>query len=166
MKGRRLKKYRRSSLTGYRGALPSRPTGRYRESYYEASRHSGTDDFKNVVIYSVLGLGAATGLFFLARHFYNKSRKNTAEKKSLEEGSPATFAKQLNMAFDNDTWLGMGTDEEKVFAIFNQIPSKSMYAKVEKAYTDLYSKNLNSDLESELSSDEYNEVLRIISSKK
>jgi hypothetical protein len=166
MKGRRLKKYRRSPMAGYRNETPYRLPARYRESYYETSRHTGTDDFKNVVIYSVLGLGAATGLFFLARHFYNKTRKNSAEKKSLDEGSPATFAKQLKMAFDNDTWGGIGTDEEKVFSVFNQIPSKSMYAKVEKAYSDLYSNNLNSDLESELSSDEYNEVLRIISSKK
>lgn len=123
-------------------------------------------NLKTVVIYSTLGLGTATGLFFLARHFYKKTRANISQKHSLEVGDPATFAKQLKMAFDNDTYLGWGTNEKMVMQVFNEIPSKSMYTKVQKEYSNLYGKSLNADLEDELSSDEYNELIRVLNAKK
>lgn len=123
-------------------------------------------NFKTVVIYSTLGLGTATGLFFLARHFYKKSQANRSEKRSLEEGDPATLAKQLKMAFDNDNYLGWGTNEDMVKRVFEEIPSKSMYSKVQKEYSRLYGKSLNADLEEELSSEEYNELIRILNAKK
>lgn len=69
------------------------------------------------------------------------------------------------MAFDNDTWFGWGTNENQVLQVFNQIPSKAFYQKVQKAYADLYGKSLNSDLEDELSSDDYNTIIRLLSSK-
>ena len=121
---------------------------------------------KTVVIYSTLGLGTATGLFFLGRHFYKKTRANISQKHSLEVGDPATFAKQLKMAFDNDNYLGWGTNEKMVMLVFNEIPSKSMYTKVQKEYSNLYGRSLNADLEEELSSDEYNELIRVLNTKK
>jgi hypothetical protein len=120
---------------------------------------------KTTVIYSALGLGTATGLFFLVRHFYKKSRANISQKRSLETGDPATFAKQLKMAFDNDNYLGWGTNEEMVLQVFREIPSKSMYSKVQREYFNLYGKSLNADLEQELSSEEYNELIRILNAK-
>lgn len=123
-------------------------------------------NFKTIVIYSTLGLGSATGLFFLVRHFYKKAQANLSQKHSLEEGDPATFAKQLRMAFDNDNSFGWGTNEEVVMQVFNELPSKSMYAKVQKEYSRLYGRSLNADLENELSSDEYNELIRILNAKK
>ena len=123
-------------------------------------------NFKNIVIYSTLGLGTATGLFFLARHFYKKTRANISQKHSLEVGDPATFAKQLKMAFDNDVAFGWGTNEEAVTRVFEEIPSKTMYSKVQKEYSNMYGRNLNADLEDELSSDEYNELIRILNAKK
>jgi hypothetical protein len=123
-------------------------------------------NLKTVVIYSTLGLGSATGLFFLARHFYKKARANVSQKHSLEEGDPATFAKQIKMAFDNDNYLGWGTNEKVVMQVFNELPSKSMYTKVQKEYSRLYGRSLNADLEEELSSDEYNELIRILNAKK
>lgn len=123
-------------------------------------------NLKTVVIYSTLGIATATGLFFLGRHFYKKTIANVSQKHSLEEGDPATFAKQLKMAFDNDNSAGWGTNEELVFQVFRDLPSKSMYSKVQKEYSRMYSKNLNADLEDELSSDEYNELIRILNAKK
>lgn len=117
------------------------------------------------MIYSALGLGTATGLFFLVRHFYKKSRANISQKRSLETGDPATLAKQLKMAFDNDNYLGWGTNEEMVLQVFREIPSKSMYSKVQREYFNLYGKSLNADLEQELSSEEYNELIRILNAK-
>jgi hypothetical protein len=123
-------------------------------------------NLKTVVVYSTLGIGTATGLFFLARHFYKKVRTNQSERHSLEEGDPATFAKQLKMAFDNDNYFGWGTNETVVKQVFNEIPSKSMYSKVQREYARLYNKSLNADLEEELSSEEYNELIRILNAKK
>jgi hypothetical protein len=123
------------------------------------------EHLKTVVIYSTLGLGTATGLFFLARHFYKKTSANVSQKHSLEIGDPATFAKQLKMAFDNDNYAGWGTNEKMVMQVFNEIPSKSMYTKVQREYANLYGKSLNADLEDELSSEEYNELIRILNAK-
>lgn len=122
-------------------------------------------NLKTVVIYSTLGLGTATGLFFLGRHLYKKTRANLSERNSLEEGDPATFAKQLKMAFDNDNYFGWGTNWKVVKQVFEGIPSKNMYTKVQREYFRLYNKSLNADLEDELSSDEYNELIRILNVK-
>jgi hypothetical protein len=123
-------------------------------------------DLKTVVIYSSLGVGTATGLFMLVRHFYKKSQANRSEKHSLEEGDPATFAKQLKMAFDNDNYMSWGTDEEAVTKVFEELPSRKMYERVQKEYFRMYNKSLNADLEEELSSDEYNNLVRLLNSKK
>jgi hypothetical protein len=122
-------------------------------------------NLKTVVIYSTLGVGTATGLFFLARHFYKQTRANLSERRSLEEGDPATLAKQLKMAFENDNYFGWGTNWNVVKQVFQTIPTKSMYSKVQREYFNLYSKSLNADLEDELSSDEYNELIRILNMK-
>src|SRR6188768_577367 len=122
-------------------------------------------NLKIVVIYSTLGLGTATGLFLLGRHLYKKTRANISQRNSLEVGDPATFAKQLKMAFDNDNYAGWGTNEKMVIQVFNEIPSKSMYTKVQREYASLYGKSLNADLEDELSSEEYNELIRLLNAK-
>lgn len=123
-------------------------------------------NFKTIVIYSAVGVGTATGLFFLGKHFLNKVRANQSQKSSLDEGDPSTFAKQLKMAFDNDNYAGWGTNEEMVFRVFRELPSKVMYNKVQKEYGRMYGKSLNADLEEELSSEEYNELIRILNAKK
>lgn len=123
------------------------------------------ENVKILAIYSTIGIGAATGLFLLGRHFIRKAQANTSQKHSLEEGDPATYAKQLKMAFENDNSAGWGTNEDLVFQVFRDIPSKSMYGKVQKEYSRMYSQNLNADLEDELSSEEYNELIRIVNEK-
>jgi hypothetical protein len=52
-----------------------------------------------------------------------------------------------------------------VLQVFREIPSKSMYSKVQREYFNLYGKSLNADLEQELSSEEYNELIRILNAK-
>jgi Annexin len=123
-------------------------------------------NLKTIVIYSILGAGSATGLFLLGRHIYKKTIANRSQSDSMEEGDPATFAKQLKMAFDNDVAFGWGTNEDAVTRVFEEIPSKSMYSKVQKEYSRMYGSSLNADLEDELSSDEYNELIRILNGKK
>lgn len=123
-------------------------------------------NLKTIVIYSILGAGSATGLFLLGRHIYKKTVANRSQSDSMDEGDPATFAKQLKMAFDNDVAFGWGTNEDAVTRVFEEIPSKNMYSKVQKEYSNMYGRSLNADLEDELSSDEYNELIRILNGKK
>lgn len=124
------------------------------------------ESIKNVAFGTLLATGTATGLFLVGRQLYRKIVSNVAQKHSLDEGDPATFAKQLRMAFENDNYFSWGTNESAIFQVFNQLPSKAMYARVQKEYTKLYNQNLNADLEEELSSDEYNRLIMILSAKK
>jgi hypothetical protein len=132
----------------------------------QASEAQKIQNLKTVVVYSTLGVGTATGLFFLVRHFYKKSLANRSEKHSLEEGDPATYAKQLKMAFDNDNYMGWGTDEKAITKVFEELPSRKMFEKIQKEYFRMYSRSLNADLEEELSSEEYNNLIRILNGKK
>ena len=88
---------------------------------------------------------------------------NTEEKRSFEEGSPATYAKQFKMAFENDGWPGTNT-----IALRNalrEISSKEEFGKVLKSYQKLYSSNLIKDMSDELQTTEYNEMIQIIEAK-
>lgn len=125
-----------------------------------------TETLKNLAIGSAVGIGSIAGLFFLGRHVIRSLRTNAAQNDSMDEGDPATYAKQLKMAFDNDNSFGWGTNEDAIFSVFRELPSKSMYSKVQREYTKLYNRNLNADLEDELSSDEYNELIIILNGKK
>jgi len=121
---------------------------------------------KRVVAYSTACVGAATGLFFLVRHFYKKAQANRAAKNSLNEGDPALFATQLKMAFENDRMFGWGTNIDQVNEVFRQIPSKKMYEKVMNAYSTMYGSNLNADLKDELDIKQFNAVINVLNAKK
>jgi hypothetical protein len=140
--------------------------GRGRYVKYATDGERQLDNLRTIVVYSSLGIGAATGLTLIVRHFIKAMEANHAKRHSLDEGDPATYATQLKMAFDNDMWLGMGTNTEQVFKVFQEIPSKKMYSRVQAQYQKMYTRSLNADLEDELSTDEYNAVIRILNSKK
>jgi hypothetical protein len=125
----------------------------------------GVNDYKNIVIYSTLGLGVSTGMFFLIRHFIKKAQVSKVEAHSLEEGDPGTYAKMFKAAFQNDNEFGWGTDEEMVYNTMRQIPTKAMYQKVQNAYKTLYGSDLNADLADELDSDELVKVAQILNLK-
>lgn len=118
---------------------------------------------KEKLLYSLIGLGIVGGGIFFGRKLVLKSVANREEKKSFEEGTPATYAKQLKMAFDNDGWWG--TDTEKVRSTLTEIPSKQVFLKVQESYKKLYNSNLITDLSDELQTTEYNEMLQIIAQK-
>jgi hypothetical protein len=166
VKRRKFKKLLTGSRARMYELIPSSPDDLLRynpEARFikEAVDRSGIEKFRTIVLYSALGLGTATGLVLLIRHFYKKEKGKVTASKSLEEGNPATYARQLGMAI-----LGVGTDEDAIFKVFNEIPSKAMYKKVQAAYTSLYGNELTTDLEDDLASSDYNELIRIISLKK
>ncbi|MDI1355757.1 MAG: hypothetical protein PSX36_12620 [bacterium] len=118
---------------------------------------------KEKILYSFIGLGIVGGGVFFGRKLVLKKVANREEKKSFEDGTPATYAKQIKMAFDNDGWWG--TDVTKLRTTLREIPSKQAFLKTQESYTKLYNSNLITDMTDELQSTEYNEMMQIIAEK-
>ena len=113
----------------------------------------------------LLATGAGLGVFLAFRGVVRNFKKGIREQEALEAGNPAAFATQLKMAFENDNTFGWGTDEERVFSTLEAIPSQSTFRKVQRAYRDLYGRNLAADLKDELDSEEYANAMQLISTK-
>lgn len=113
--------------------------------------------------YSLIGLAVLGGAAILISGLIKKSRSNLEERLTLEDGSSATFAKQLKMAFENDGWPG--TDEEAIRVVLRKVASKEDFQKVIDSYQRLYNDSLLRDMKSELTSSEYAEMVAIISAK-
>ena len=120
---------------------------------------------KEKITYSLIGVTILGGSFFVGRSLIRKAKVSSEEKKTFEEGAPATFAKQIKMAFENDAPFGWGTDEEALRKIFSSIQSKEEFKKIILSYSRLYGRNMMADMKEELSSSEYSEMLSIIAAK-
>jgi hypothetical protein len=118
---------------------------------------------RNQIIFGVLAVGVAGLTFWGLQKIVQEAISNKEENKTLDEGSSATLAKQVKMAFDNDGWPG--TDEVALRRVVSQIPSKEELEKVIRSYAKLYQRNLLEDMADELTTSEYNEMLYIISAK-
>ncbi len=132
----------------------------------ETSTHN-PDEFtlNEKLTYGIIGMVVIGGSFFIGRNIIRNARATTEEKKTYEEGSPATYAKQIRMAFENDMWWGWGTDEEALRRTLQAIPSKDVMGKVINSYQKLYARSMMADMQSELTTSEYNEMLAIIAAK-
>ena len=118
---------------------------------------------KEKLLYSAIGLAVLSGGVYFGRKLILNKVANKEENQSLEDGSSATIAKQIKMAFDNDGWWGTNTTALR--NALRQISSKDEFAKVQKSYQKLYNSNLLKDMSDELQSTEYNEMLQIIAAK-
>jgi hypothetical protein len=118
---------------------------------------------KEKLIYSAIGLAVLGGGVYFGRKLILNKVANKEENQSFEDGSSATIAKQIKMAFDNDGWWGTNTTALR--NALRQISSKDEFAKVQKSYQKLYNSNLLKDMSDELQSTEYNEMLQIIAGK-
>lgn len=125
------------------------------------------EDFttKEKVQYGLLSVVVLGGSFYAGSKLVKKAKSNIEEKRTYQEGSSATYAKQIKMAFDNDTWFGWGTDEAALRKTIRAIPSKEGFKNVINAYQNLYSRSMMKDMQEELTSTEYNEMLAIIGGK-
>lgn len=132
----------------------------------ETSTHE-QDEFtiEEKIKYGILGLVVLGGSFFIGRSIIRKARANNEEKKTYEDGNPATYAKQIKMAFENDMWWGWGTDEEALRKAIIAIPSKDEFRKVINSYQKLYARSMMADMQDDLTTSEYNEMLAIITAK-
>lgn len=115
--------------------------------------------------YGIIGLVVLGGAFFIGRSLIRKARSNDEQKKAYDDDNPATAAQKLKLAFENDNWFGWGTDEAAIRDVLEKIRSKEEFDKVIKSYQRLYSRSLMADMQNELSTEEYAEVVDILSSK-
>jgi hypothetical protein len=118
---------------------------------------------KEKILFSLLGVVVVGGTIYIGRKVILNKIANKEENKSFEDGTSATSAKQIKMAFENDGWPG--TDTESLRSTLREIPSKEEFAKVVKSYQKLYNGNLIKDMSDELQSTEYNEMLQILAAK-
>ena len=117
---------------------------------------SGSSDTKWKVIGWTLGVtGFGTACFFGYR-WWKKRVQGKTEAKSLSIGDPENYALHLKKAFDNDGWPGTNNDE--VFATFEQMPSYASFLAMQKAYQKLTGNVFEHDLDDEMS---LNELLKI-----
>ena len=120
---------------------------------------------KEKIQYGLLSILVLGGSFFIGRKMVKTAKSNTEEKKTFVEGSAATYAKQIKMAFDNDNYFGWGTDEAALRKTIKAIASKDEFRKVINSYQSLYDKSMMKDMQEELTTTEYNEMLSIIAGK-
>ena len=118
---------------------------------------------KEKITYTILGVVVIGGSFLIGRSIVRKAKSDNEEKKTYEDGSAATYAKQIKMAFENDGWGG--TDEEALRNVLRKIVSKEDFKNVLASYERLYNSSLLRDMKEELQSTEYSEMLAIIAGK-
>lgn len=128
-----------------------------------ATLKTGELTTREKIQYSLIGIIVLGGAAILVGSLVRKGRANTEERKTLEDGSAATFAKQLKMAFENDGWPG--TDEQAIREVLRKIASKEDFKQVMDSYQRLYNESLLRDMKDELTTSEYTEMLSIISAK-
>ena len=118
---------------------------------------------KEKILYTLGTIVVVGGTFLLGRKLVLRGIANREGTKSLDEGSTATYAKQIKMAFENDGWPG--TDTDKLRSVLREIPSREEFDNVAKSYKKQFNSELAIDMSKELQSTEYSEMLSIIASK-
>ena len=118
---------------------------------------------KEKVIYGLLIAAGVGGTIWLGRKIILDAISSKEELKSFDEGTPATIAKQIKMAFENDGWFGTNTESLRQSLI--AIASQEEWSSVIKSYQKQYNANLIRDMADELQSTEYNEMMQIINAK-
>jgi hypothetical protein len=129
------------------------------KSVYQENKKDKTT--RNVAI----GLVLAVGAFFVGRVIVRKVRKNKTEKDAVNN-PPIQQALLLRSAMNPSgvKWLmsSDGTKEKSLLQTAKQIED---FNKVADAYKNLYNRSLISDLQKELGTDDYAELMNILNTK-
>ena len=117
------------------------------------------------LLYGALSLAVGFGLVFAAKKYFGsiiqENRVEEANEKALQIGTPENFADRLYSAID-----GIGTDEDEIFAVFREIPTKSFYRKMYSAYRIITDGNdLNEDLKGDLDSADLRKTQQLLATK-
>jgi hypothetical protein len=118
---------------------------------------------KEKIQFGLLGIVVLGGAVMIGRSMIRKAQSNTEERKTYEDGSAAAIAKQIRMAFENDGWWG--TDKDKLREAIRSVPSKGDFEQVMASYQRLYNSTLMRDMQEELKTTEYSEMLAILAAK-
>lgn len=118
---------------------------------------------KEKLAFGLAGIIVLGGAVILVRSMVRKRQADAQQRLTYQDGSAATYAKQVKMSFDNDGWWG--TNTAALRETVRRIPSKQVFRQVMDSYQKLYNSSLLRDMENELQSTEYNEMLAIISAK-
>lgn len=118
---------------------------------------------KEKIQYGLIGVLVLGGAVLIGRKLILRSVSNSEELKTFESGSAPALAKQIKMAFDNDGWWG--TDTKALRQALRAIPSKQEFVQVLDSYNRLYNRSMMRDMQEELKSTEYEEVLAILAAK-
>lgn len=113
--------------------------------------------------YGLIGIVLLGGAVIITRRLIKKTQANSEERKTYDDSNAATFAKRIRMAFENDGWWG--TDKTALRMAIRDISSKEFFIQVMDSYNRLYNRTLMRDMQDELKSTEYNEILAIIAAK-
>ncbi|MCD6068912.1 MAG: annexin [Bacteroidetes bacterium] len=118
---------------------------------------------KEKIVYGLLAAVGVGGTIWIGRKIVLDAISSKEELKSFDEGTPATTAKQIKMAFENDGWWGTNTDSLREALI--AVPSQEEWDKIVKSYQKQYNSNLIHDMADELQTTEYNEMMQIVNAK-
>ena len=123
---------------------------------------------KEKVVFSLLTVVGVGGTIWVGNKIIRNFISNKEENNSFQEGTSATVAKQIKMAFENDGWYG--TDTTALRQTLIAVTSQEEWDKIIKSYEKLYSvptkkANLLRDLSDELQTTELNEMMQIINAK-
>src|SRR6266436_978890 len=97
----------------------------------ETAEKSGFS-LKETLLYAGGTAIVTIGTFLIGRKVIRCAISTSEEKKTFDENSPATYAKRIKMAFDNDGWLGTNTKELR--KILQEIPSQHAMTQVMNSY--------------------------------
>ena len=134
----------------------------YSDAFYEP-QPSNRLTLKEKIQYSLLGIIVIGGAAILGSKMVKKTEAKSEQRKTLEDGSIPTYAKQIKMAFQNDGW--QGADKDALRTAMRSIHSKNDFMKVMSSYQRLYNTSLLGDMQKALKSTEYSEMLAIVSAK-
>lgn len=98
--------------------------------------------------------------YYFTRKAIRKSRANKVLKSAIHDGTLASLVEKFNEAID-----GAGTDEQKVYESFSDIPTQKAADRFAVLYQAAYDESLEDALRGDLGTDERQTVNNIIAGK-
>lgn len=120
---------------------------------------------KEFIGWTLVGLALGGTAFIAARNFFRIKRSKTASLQATQGDAVAQLAVRIRLAFLNDMPWGMGSDEQALRQALLEIDSKRQAREVALAYNRRYNRDLDSDMQANLTSSEYREMSIILASK-
>src|SRR6476620_2416357 len=114
---------------------------------------------KGLVIGGTILIVGGTAYYF-GNKAVKKAKANKVLKSAIHEGTLASVVEMINVAID-----GAGTDEEKVYEAFSDIPTQTQTDRVATLYKAAYDETLDDALRGDLDSDELQTVKNITAGK-